>query len=630
MKLKSIKISGMHNVTNKQYSFDDITYICGKNGAGKSTILQAVQLALLGYIPGTNKTPSAILTHANGPMLMVSVMLSDDNEEITITRTFMKKGAGGTALVDIQPEKYKNLDTTEILGNLELPIFNFNDFIDLSANKLKDWFIKFLPSNTNTINWDEALMAPLKKFNLEDINSNIIQETNEWISENLKDKTSEIQIEQLNSYFKEMLSSKKYLLDATVKSIGTLVFYDDIEAENISEESLASKTKVLLSDISNFKFAKQYVSSQKTIQEQLSKLSKEIPDTCTIETDKTVIKLKETCKNLEMQKEKTTSNLLELRKNQGEIEQKITDLNKIISSDGVCPFTKSSCKTIKDFIETLKLEKTQAEEELKSILTKIDDSSNMLSSIDAELSESNDKIFEITNKYNARDNILNRNFVLPEAVIETLNRYNFKDIFKITETEFDECIEKCSDELSTANENLKQIAANKQYNKLIDELTKNKVTQETEIDILKEWIKLTGENGIINDIMQEAFITFEKLLDSILCTMFSNKKVKSKFIVKPANNSFDFGLTRDSIFIPFNALSSGEQCIYTIALMSAIIATGSAKSAIKLIIIDDLIDHLDETNIDALFTAISKTQNIQYLFAGVQKCEAAKKFTKSI
>ena len=57
MKFKSITITGMHKVDKKTYTFnDDVTYFIGENGSGKSTILEAAELALLGYIPGYANT----------------------------------------------------------------------------------------------------------------------------------------------------------------------------------------------------------------------------------------------------------------------------------------------------------------------------------------------------------------------------------------------------------------------------------------------------------------------------------------------------------------------------------------------------------------------------------------------
>ena len=64
MKLKSVDIWNMHSVKNKHIELADKNILVGKNGSGKSTVLNAIQLALLGYIPGTNKQNRDIFNHA--------------------------------------------------------------------------------------------------------------------------------------------------------------------------------------------------------------------------------------------------------------------------------------------------------------------------------------------------------------------------------------------------------------------------------------------------------------------------------------------------------------------------------------------------------------------------------------
>ena len=149
MKIKDIKIEGMHNVKIKYYQFDNITYLYGNNGSGKSTILQAIQLCLLGYIPGTNKTSSAIFEHCNCNKLTVELTLLDKDDEIKCIRSFNKTKSKIEEQFNIIPDNYL---IDEIIGNLELPIFNFNEFLALSANKQKDLLISILPNSDNSIN----------------------------------------------------------------------------------------------------------------------------------------------------------------------------------------------------------------------------------------------------------------------------------------------------------------------------------------------------------------------------------------------------------------------------------------------------------------------------------------------
>ena len=92
MKLKSIQIDGMHNASSKKYELSDVNYFYGKNGAGKSTILQAIQLAVLGYVPGNKKQNAAIMKHGKGRMMSVSAVFDDNGKSVSVERSYMKKG----------------------------------------------------------------------------------------------------------------------------------------------------------------------------------------------------------------------------------------------------------------------------------------------------------------------------------------------------------------------------------------------------------------------------------------------------------------------------------------------------------------------------------------------------------
>ena len=145
-KLKTITIKGMHNYDDVTYDLKDFTYIFGANGVGKSTILQAIQFALLGYIPNYNKTLQSIFTHCNNDKKMsVTLVLNDGTQDITITRNCTKSNGKVAVGATIEPQ----VDIESIIADIESPVFNFNEFIGMTANKLKEWFISFL-GNSNS------------------------------------------------------------------------------------------------------------------------------------------------------------------------------------------------------------------------------------------------------------------------------------------------------------------------------------------------------------------------------------------------------------------------------------------------------------------------------------------------
>ena len=109
MKLVGVNIDGLHNTSMNKYCFrPDVNFLTGKNGSGKSTILQAIQLALLGYIPGTAKTKSSILSHSFHNSITVELRLSDyqTNQDITVRRSFIKTGKNISENLEIYPDNY--------------------------------------------------------------------------------------------------------------------------------------------------------------------------------------------------------------------------------------------------------------------------------------------------------------------------------------------------------------------------------------------------------------------------------------------------------------------------------------------------------------------------------------------
>ena len=166
MKLESIQIIGMHNIQEKCIKFDDgFTYITGTNGKGKSTILQAIQLALLGYIPGTQKKSSKIFGHSNGTKMSVLLTLSENGQPITFYRQWEKKGSKVEYSEVITPPGYT---PENILQGVEIPIYDFQEWLGSTANEMKKWFLEFLPKVDTNIQWKSRMLEVIKTIPVQD------------------------------------------------------------------------------------------------------------------------------------------------------------------------------------------------------------------------------------------------------------------------------------------------------------------------------------------------------------------------------------------------------------------------------------------------------------------------------
>lgn len=603
MRLKSIDIRGMNKVVQHTYTFDnDVVYLNGKNGAGKSTVLNAIQLALLGYIPGIAKKNDLIMKHANGPFLSVTATLDDDGKLMQVSRVYTANKKGINCSVSTVPD---NLNIADVLGDLELPVFNFNEFVGMSANKLKDWFISFLPSNQIDINWDKELKESLQDIHLTE--SKFYDETLQYI--NNLDMDGVDQVRAANSYLKQLLSFKKSEMERMTNSIQSLIFYDDYKDDMSIEDIEAQKQAYQLDYTEAISLQKSYEASSKVI-EQLA-IYKDLNDS--LEQDDRYRKAVENKTQLESKLNDLNVKLTNNSMHRSGAQSKLHSLTSLTSGNGVCPYTNSVCDSIKASVEEWKAQMVELQKEIdnynqyeKSLHTQIQNVRNELSKYQLEITS-------LENQYKTRDN-------LKSMVNPALTGINIQEV--LDRIQFDEkTISELSDKLVKAK-------ANQQYNNLVDTFTSQKFDIQQSIEALKVWIKLTGENGLQTQFMGDPFADLSENLSGYLSVMFGEPNLKAHFNLSTKVNSFSFGIDRNGSYIPFDMLSSGEKCMYTLALLTCLTDTSNAQ--LKLIMIDDLFDHLDDENIENVFKGIQSISGIQYIFAGVKPCKAASKVTVNI
>ena len=164
---------------------------------------------------------------------------------------------------------------------------------------------------------------------------------------------------------------------------------------------------------------------------------------------------------------------------------------------------------------------------------------------------------------------------------------------------------------------LVKLEANAKYYAMVDDLTKDKLISENRLNMIKEWIKSTGANGLQSSLTNGAFAMLASDMDTYIQSLYGDPTIHTKFILEEKANSFSFGLIRNEKYIAFDLLSSGEKCIFTLAMLLCLIA--NAKSELKLILVDDLLDHLDDDKIATLFRGLNKITDIQIVLAGVKK-----------
>lgn len=612
MEIKSVTIEGMHNVVRKTYELSNLTYLHGPNGAGKSTVMQAIQLALLGYIPGTAKTKAELFRHANNHTMAVSLNLSDG---ISVRRIWTGSGSTINSVVEITPDGY---ELSEIISELELPIFNFNEFLDMTANKLKDWFINFLPSSEMELDWSQILKEDLVSSGIHGFDTDLIETCSDEIKSYKLSGVDEIR--KANEYFKNSLSFKKKELERLQSTVQSLVFYDDLDSSIDESEvrnqidELEQKRKFHLDAIDRLE---RYESAKHKLDEY-SDCSYDCAesDPKFIEFGNIVDRFKsdydnqiDQLRNIATNSDAYKNDISEKKSYISELTASRKVIQDIVDSNGMCPFTSASCDTISSKLGSYKEQLDEYDKNIKEAEESIIDLTKKLNSFAEESRKISDDITKIKqNIYSAQEDQAKVR-VRYEKFNMLKESIGLEPVVEEPDADYDSLIKEKRDILI-------KIEANKRYNELIDSLTSEKFKAEGEIVAYKSWINLTGVNGLQNDdSATKPFLDLAEQMDKYIQAVFG-ESVKSKFNLEAKANSFSFGIERNNSYVPFNLLSSGEKCLYTLALMLSLV--DKSNSPLKVVMVDDLFDHLDTTNTIKLFEQLKSVSGIQMIFAGVK------------
>lgn len=595
MKLLSVSICNMHKISSKhakEYALKDISYFVGPNGSGKSTALQAIQLALLGYIPGYGKTNADIMKHSNdGKFIEVTVALEEAGSIYTVCRRWEKSGVSIKGSVKVTPEEF---DPKSIIGEIELPVFNFNEFKGMTANKLKEWFINFLPKDEFAIDWREYLISELGSRSIlcsEELMEGTLSKIAELEARGLKGVEL---VKNLNDYLKSEQSFEKSTVERLQGTVNSMIYY--AEAEELDREEIQDRSTQLrsLRDA-----VIQYNTQMQSIEDIQQKLSQIKLGADCIENDPEMQKLMAELKELD---DSVTSAANEVNELRSKFTTKNAELSQIgTATSDICPYTKVKCAEM-----TVRL--SEIAEKRTAVIAEITELKSAMNTADLKYQQINCRRAQIQHTAS----VIADNYKQAAALKSSLPSM-------ILTVPTSRTVQEIDSELEELQNQLIQIAANKKFNELNATITADKYRAENKIEVLKTWISSTGANGLQTYMMEKPFESLAADLSKYLSSMYGHE-VEGKFKLEEKANSFSFGINHavDGTFVEFDLLSSGEKCLFTIALIVCLI--NRTNSALKLILADDIFDHLDDENANRFFAGLSAV-GIQCILAGVKECK---------
>lgn len=585
MKLTTVNIVGMHKISHATIDINNVMYFFGPNGSGKSTMLQAIQLGLLGYIPGTAKTKTAIFSHANGDKMSIKITFDDNSY---IFREWIKNGT------DIQYTEDISSDLNDILKNLSIPVLDINALLDLSANKLKDWFISFLPKTNLHIDWSyvirtEAGMNEDSVF-MKELHDDAIRAGNSGVE----------CVRAFNAAMKEKQTVLKADITRLQSTLQSLVYYDDVDM-NLDIDALQMRKKLLLDDIKDLIAKREACLANEKALDEINKLKKLIDITCTIEQFEYYNTIVDERSSYDTRLSDIEAQIKVLEDSKHELNIKAASLKH--TDAGVCPYTNEVCQTAVDATRRNDEELSEIQKEL----FRIEDNALSLKTL--------------------RDGILQRAKALDTQIQSIRYCYEHLNYMKSTLKDVNEDISTIKawiadteDKLNDVQDMIGRYLANQKYEELSADLAVEKLKAEQNLDIVKKLIKRTDVNGLQQSLTDRSFTAFAQACSGHVVKFFGDSSMSLQFNLSSKANSFSFGLKTNDTYVPYELLSSGEKCLVILSVLLNI----SKRNSIPVLLVDDFLDHLDEDRAAKCFDALCEITDTQVIIAGVKPCTSEK------
>ena len=604
MKIASVTISGLKSARNNTYMFSPTAnYIHGPNGSGKTTILQAIQFGLLGYVPGLAKTDAATSKLASENTISVQLVLQDDIGCYILTRTLQKSNSGRTTKTFkcVGPAgEISEKDLYEMFSAVELPIFNFQKFLDMSANGQKDKFIQLFPVTGIHLDGEDFVKSALERCDIDDTLETVAHVVSEYSSK-LTSANSVADIVQIHNDLKLDLSVYKKDIDRINKSIQSIALTDAYDIIDDDPKEIRNK-------LQNTITIQKEAAQQRIIQVRIESLKKRMKAVCeeTIAHKAAIMDegLYEQSKSAFLYQIDELNDVIDKlhtarddkQEEINKLKIELAQLNRIADCEGICPYLETQCAKLVGYAIDTK-------NNVKSISSAIDGACAAKTQIEEKISAKTAECREFESYLRSLSNS-RKEYVGLKNEYDQLKLQQKPDMYQSDEA--------YSNQIAELTDKLSKLSAASQTDKLYVDWAHQQLDIEQVIALISELIVMTDANHLQSQLTNARFVQLEDELTDILSKIMPD--TKASFILNEKSNSFEFGALIYDKYIPFAALSSGEKCIYMISLMIAICKSDSTK--LKCILIDDSLDNLDSSNL-ARLADVLPSAGIQIIAAGV-------------
>ncbi len=586
----------------------------GPTGFGKTTVIDAAQIAIMGYHPRQDKKPMAIMkAFASGNPMSVGIECADG---LRVTRTFTSKADKFTQDIDIFPA-YQERTLTEKTARVaqefgSFPVmFDINEFLGLSNDKQRDFVFKYLQVIGG---WDRkevinTLSAEMQDFPVDvatkafacwhsshDTQTGLanviayIKDQVSYLDKKLKDseaasreitkiKNSEVAMSlSLIEKLKADIETHREELSAAEKALAT------IQERNraITAKADAQRKKTArLAELDSI-IAAQAISKEPVV-EAISEAKSVYAEAVAGSNEGIAKDLRDRISKLQTLKASLESEQKSLRREISGTEEMIKAIGKAL-----CPLIKDSCD--RDFtafrdkkqgeIDTAKQAITKKDEELKEIAV-------TMGSFQAQLGEAEETQKAITDQAVWITTLETALRTLDEA--ETLR----SDISEIGQVEDTAAAEQAVTTIKAAIKDKEERAkaAEKQKNTLANlEITLS--ARQATADELKQYKALQtalGPKGIQGRIVKESLTPFLDDINALMAQIDPAKQFFVELTDEKENEVFNLMCMKNGQPVPVTSLSAGESVIGYTSLIASFIKLGTPAGRYLFI---DNIEHI--------------------------------------
>lgn len=682
-KVTEIMMSGMKGQDQSQpLTGRDI--ILGHNGAGKTTRAQAIGISLLGHVPGGGKLPAETAKLATAAQMTVGIK----TDTFEVRRRFTKKGGKVETSVEVSPSKKEKTATAkeqrieEELGRFPA-MLDFGEFTNLTDTKRREFIYSLLDSEEScTEGWEDRLAEQIKARittdtqkeadNLGEVIAEIAtalvdygantQESLKMVHTQAKEQVSYWKKErELANSAAVKVSEQKNEMETTDRDKSKIsLLLDKARAERLELERISAEQRAMEAiNYAQHENLKQLQIRQEELAEGLMGTEEIGRSIATKQTFLQKMDFTQYRQDLGVQRQACEESRAELtaeierRRSHYQAQQaELTAKNKLYqtlqSMNGTCAIdARIPCnQNFTNFLQDLYQELTALQvniAETKGAGTAIRE---QLTSVEQELSATQAKLDEVNQQEIEMHRKNSRILEEIAALQDDANRHELMVHEYQENQKAQQDLRTILSEQSQApdhNDLAEQIATKEaQIEGYVSALEKIQTAQnaiasiqgsmkdEEEATTLhslwKKVAEVTGPKGLQMELVADALDPLTATIQSKLDSMGVTKKFFFQTKDDAEKEVFQFGWEVDGSRRIFNALSTGEQLLVLIALMTTIIE--KVNPPLKMLVLDNT-ENLDEQNLMkvlwGLEVAGDKLDNIVFIGVLHLSAEATKR-----